>query len=93
MSSAKFASLSPKYQKAIVDAAAETQAWIRKYAADQLQSYLDDLKAKGVDVYTPTPAEYQEWIAVRDSVWKEAAKSYAGKIDLGLAERIYSGKQ
>jgi tripartite ATP-independent transporter DctP family solute receptor len=93
MSASKFASLAPQYQKAILDSAVETQAWIRKYAADQLQSYLDDLKAKGVEVYTPTPAEYQEWIAVRDSVWKEAAKSYAGKIDLGLAERIYSGKQ
>ncbi|MGH9549284.1 MAG: TRAP transporter substrate-binding protein, partial [Terriglobales bacterium] len=45
----KFASLSPKHQQIILDAAKETEAWIRKYSSDELQTYLDDLKVKGVD--------------------------------------------
>jgi tripartite ATP-independent transporter DctP family solute receptor len=92
MNPGKFSSLSADQQRAVLEAANETQTWIRKYAADQLQGYLNDLKVQGMQVYTPTPAEYQQWVAVRDRVWDEAAKSYGGKIDLSLARKIYSGR-
>ena len=92
MNPSKFASLSSDQQRAVVESAKESQAWIRKYAADQLLGYLDDLKAKGVEIYTPTPAEYQQWVAIRERVWEAAAKSSGGKIDLGLAKKIYGSR-
>jgi tripartite ATP-independent transporter DctP family solute receptor len=93
MNEAKFASLSPKHQKAVLEAARESEAWTRKYAADQLQSYLDDLRAKGMQIYTPTAAEYQQWVSVREKVWDDVAKSLGGKLNLDVANRIRTSQQ
>ena len=93
MNPAKFASLSPSHQKALMEAAGETEAWTRKYAADQLKTYLDDLHAKGMQIYTPTPAEYQQWVSVRDKVWDEVAKSLGGKLDMDLANKIRAAQR
>ncbi|MGH6704783.1 MAG: TRAP transporter substrate-binding protein DctP, partial [Bradyrhizobium sp.] len=89
----KFASLSPKHQQIILDAAKETEAWIRKYSSDELQTYLDDLKVKGVDIYTPTPAEYAQWISIREKVWEDVAKAQGGKLNLEMAKRIYASQK
>jgi tripartite ATP-independent transporter DctP family solute receptor len=93
MNPVKFASLSPKHQKALLEAASESEAWTRKYAADQLQSYLDDLRAKGMEIYTPSATEYQQWVSVREKVWDEVAKSLGGKLNLEVANKIRTSQQ
>jgi len=90
MNSKKFSSLSPTYQKAIVDSAREAQEWVRKYAADQVDKYLADLRAKGMQIYTPTPEEYKQWVATRQKVWDEVSAAQPGKLDLNLANRIFA---
>ena len=42
---------------------------------------------------SPTPAEYQQWVAVRDTVWNEVAKSLGGKINLDMANKIHASQR
>ena len=92
MSGEKFASLSEKHQKALLDAGQEAEAWIRKYASDKLDSYLKDLEGFGMEVYYPTPSEYAQWTSIREEVWREVAEQQKGKFDLELANKIFNSQ-
>ena len=93
ISQKKFASLSPKHQQVLLDAAKEAESWIRQYSSQQLGTYEADLKAKGMQMYVPTPAEYAQWTSIREKVWEEVAKAQPGKIDLTLARKIYAAQK
>lgn len=90
MSAKKFAALSEQNRKAIMDAAKEAEAWTRKYSAEQVEGYLNDLKKRGMEIYYPTPAEYAQWTSIREKVWQEVAEQQKGKVDIELAKRIYA---
>ena len=89
----KFDSLSKKHQDAVLAAAQEAEAWIRKYSSEKLNDYLKDLEGFKMEIYYPTPAEYAQWTAVREKVWQEVAEQQKGKLDLELANQIYKSQQ
>jgi tripartite ATP-independent transporter DctP family solute receptor len=93
MNQKKFASLPAASQKVILDAAREAEAWTRKYSADQVEGYLADLKKRGVEIYYPTAAEYAQWTSIREKVWNEVAEQQKGKIDIGLAKKIFAAQK
>jgi tripartite ATP-independent transporter DctP family solute receptor len=93
MSGKKFAALSEANQKAVLDAAREAEAWIRKYSTEQLESYLKDLKDRGMEIYYPTPAEYAQWTSIREKVWQEVAGQQKGKFNLELANKIHGAQK
>jgi TRAP-type transport system periplasmic protein len=89
----KLASLSPAHQRILLDAAQEAKVWQHKDAADRAQRQIKELTAKhGVEVYTPTPAEYAQWASIRETVWTQIAADLKGKIDLGLARKLYESQ-
>lgn len=83
----RYQSLDSDYQKAIMESAAEAEVWGRKYATEQLGKVVDDYRAKGVQVYSPTKEEYAQWSAIREGVWERVAKEIPS-IDLDLARKI-----
>jgi len=93
MNAAKYASLSDADRRALHDAARETQAWTRKYSADQVEVYLGDLKKRGMEIYYPSVAEYAQWTAIRDKVWRDVAEQQKGKIDIELANKILGSQK
>jgi TRAP-type transport system periplasmic protein len=93
ISQKKFASLTPRHQQVLVDAAKEAEAWIRTFSSQKLGTYEADLKARGMQMYVPTPAEYAQWTSIREKVWEEVAKAQPGKIDLTLANKIYAAQK
>jgi TRAP-type transport system periplasmic protein len=88
MNAQKFAALAPDQQKAIVDAAKEAEAWNRKDSVERLAAQEKQLATIGVTAYTPTPAEWAQWAAVRDEVWSKVAEAQKGKLDLQLAKQL-----
>jgi tripartite ATP-independent transporter DctP family solute receptor len=88
MNAAKFNALPPDQQKAIMDSAKEVEAWNRKDSAERLAKHEKELTALGVTTYTPTAAEWSQWAAVRDEVWKNMAEAQKGKLDLNLARQL-----
>lgn len=93
MNAKKFESLSEQNRKALLDAAREAEIWTRKYSADQVEGYLNDLKKRGMEIYYPTPAEYAQWTTIREKVWREVAEQQKGKIDIELANKISSSQK
>lgn len=93
MNAKKFASLSEQNRKAVMDAAQEAEAWTRKYSAEQVESYLSDLKKRGMEIYYPTPAEYAQWTSIRDKVWQEVAEQQKGKVNIELANKIHASQK
>jgi tripartite ATP-independent transporter DctP family solute receptor len=93
MSGPKFAALSEPNKKAIMDSAKEAEAWTRKYSAEQVETYLSDLKKAGMEIYYPTPAEYAQWTSIREKVWQEVAEQQKGKIDIELAKKILAAQK
>jgi len=85
----KFDSLTPSQQKAILDAAAETEAFSQEAARDLVKKSTADVEKAGVKIYTPKGAELAEWTSIREPVWKQIASEMQGKIDLSVAETIY----
>jgi TRAP-type transport system periplasmic protein len=93
MNAKKFASLSEPNRKAVTDAARETEAWTRKYSAEQVEGYLSDLKNRGMEIYYPTPGEYAQWTSIREKVWQEVAEQQKGKVNIDLANKIYASQK
>jgi tripartite ATP-independent transporter DctP family solute receptor len=93
ISARKFEQLSKKHQDAVLEAAQEAEAWIRKYSSDKLNEYLKDLEGHKMEIHYPTPEEYAQWTAVREKVWRDVAEQQKGKIDLELANQIYRSQQ
>jgi tripartite ATP-independent transporter DctP family solute receptor len=93
MNAKKFASLSEQNRKAVMDAAKEAEVWTRKYSAEQVEGYLNDLKKRGMEIYYPTPAEYAQWTSIREKVWQEVAEQQKGKVNIELANKIYASQK
>jgi TRAP-type C4-dicarboxylate transport system substrate-binding protein len=85
----KFDSLTPFQQKALLDAAAQTEALAGQYARDKVKSSIEILEKAGVHIYHPTKEEMAQWTSVREKVWQQVAEEFKGKIDLNIANDIY----
>ena len=88
MNQAKFNSLSPEHQKAVMEAAREAEAWNRKHEAERAIEIQEKLKKEGVALYTPTPQEYAQWVSIRETVWKEVDEKMKGKIDWDMVDNL-----
>lgn len=93
MNRKKFASLPEASRQALLDAAREAETWTRKYSAEQVEGYLADLKKRGMEIYYPSAPEYAQWTSIREKVWKEVAEQQKGKIDIGLANKIFAAQK
>lgn len=94
MNAKKFASLSATNQQAIVDAAQEAAQFNYKETADLAKSAEQELTSKdGMTFYDPTPEEYAQWASVREQVWQDVANQEKGKIDMDLANKIYTSQK
>jgi tripartite ATP-independent transporter DctP family solute receptor len=88
MNAQRFDTLAPDQQQAIVDAAKEAEAWNRKDSVERLAAQEKELAGLGVIAYTPSPAEWAQWSAVRDEVWSKVEEAEKGKLDLTLAKQL-----
>ena len=93
MNPKKWSSLAGADQKIVMDAAREAETWSRKVAAEQVEAYLGDLKKRGMEIYYPSAAEYRQWTAIREKVWKEVAEQQKGKINIELANKILAAQK
>jgi TRAP-type C4-dicarboxylate transport system substrate-binding protein len=85
----KFDSLTPSQQKAILDAAAQVKPLAGQWAKDKVKSAIADFTKAGVPIYHPNKEEMAKWLAVRETLWKQIADEFKGKIDLGIANDLY----
>ena len=93
MNQAKWKSLQAADQKIVMAAAREAETWSREQGAAQVESYLADLKKRGMAIYYPSAAEYAQWTSIREKVWKEVAEAQKGKIDIGTANKILASQK
>lgn len=80
----RFDKLPPALQKAVLDAAAEAEAYgnqLDEAMSEKARAYAASL---GVQTYTPTEQEMQQWRATGRSVWKE----FDGKVDKDLLKMV-----
>jgi TRAP-type C4-dicarboxylate transport system substrate-binding protein len=89
MNQRKFDSLTPFQQKTLLDAAAQTEALAGQYSREKVRAAIDEVTKAGVQIYHPTKSEMSQWLSVRETVWRQVADQFKGKIDLGLAEEIF----
>jgi tripartite ATP-independent transporter DctP family solute receptor len=92
MNGKKFASLLPRHQQILLEAAKEAEAWHRKDAAARMAGVLRELEKSGMEIYTPKPDEYAQWASIRERVWQQVGEQLAGKIDMKLAQEIYQSQ-
>ncbi|MBI2320806.1 MAG: TRAP transporter substrate-binding protein [Chloroflexi bacterium] len=93
MNAKKLQSLSPAHQKIILEAAQEAGAWNLKDALSRIDKAQQELIQKyGLQVYTPTPAEYQQWASIREKVWQEVGEQLKEKLDMNLAKQLYESQ-
>ena len=81
-----YAKLNDQQKKALTDAAKEVQQAIRDNAKKEDLKALDDLKAKGMEVYVVPEGELQKWRDATKSTWdqfvKETGKTGQELIDI-----------
>ena len=69
-----YAKLNDQQKKALTDAAKEVQQAIRDNAKKEDLKALDDLKAKGMEVYVVPEGELQKWRDATKSTWEQFVK-------------------
>ena len=89
MSVARFNSLPPDVQKAIVEAGKEAEKFAAVTDAADVKASRDAAIAKKVDIYVPTEAEMAEWRKCATPVYE----SYSSKVPPTLIERIKAVQQ
>ena len=89
MSVARFNSLPPDVQKAIVEAGKEAEKFAAVTDAADVKASRDAAIAKKVDIYVPTETEMAEWRKCATPVYE----SYASKVPPALIERIKAAQQ
>lgn len=86
MNDKAFAKLSEKQQKALTDAAKEVENEVRANAKNEDLKALEELKAKGMEVYVVPENELQQWRDATKPVWdlflKENGKTGQELIDI-----------
>jgi len=90
---AKFNSLSPNAQKALIEAGKQTEAAAGKDAENLVAAAIKQFEDNGVKIYHPTKDEMAQWMSIKDDVWKQMADQYPGKVDLNVANQIYNMPQ
>ncbi len=85
----KFDSLTPFQQKALLDAAAQTEALAGQWARDKVKAAIQATENAGVHIYHPTKDEMEQWMSIREGVWKTVAEEFKGKVDLAIANEIF----
>ncbi|MDY4921109.1 MAG: DctP family TRAP transporter solute-binding subunit [Phascolarctobacterium sp.] len=85
MNDKSYKKLSANQQKALDEAAKEVQADIRANAKKEDLKALDDLKAKGAEVYVVPEADLKAWQEATKSVWDKFIKEN-GKIGQELID-------
>ncbi len=85
----KFDSLTPSQQKALLEAAAQVKPLAAQWARDRVKASIELIQKAGTQIYHPTKAELTEWMSVRESVWKQVAEEFKGKVDLAVANEIF----
>lgn len=86
----KFDSMSASQQKALMDAVALVKPMAGQWAREKVAAAIKEFEDSGVEIYHPTKDEMAKWLSVRESVWKEVAEAFDGKIDLNIANSIYA---
>ncbi|HSC70824.1 MAG TPA: TRAP transporter substrate-binding protein DctP, partial [Candidatus Methylomirabilis sp.] len=89
MNQKKFDSLTPVQQKALLDAAAQTEALAGQFGRDKVKAAIGEVEKAGVRIYHPNREEMAQWLSVRETVWQGVADQFKGKIDLGVASEIF----
>lgn len=79
----------PAVQKAILDAAAEAQAYSNKLDAELLDSARATAKKLGVQTYRPTPTEMEQWRTTGRQIWKE----FEPKVDRELFKIVLDSQK
>jgi len=85
----KFNSLTPSQQKALLDAAKQVEPLAGQWAVEKVKSAAEEFEKAGVHIYHPTKEEREQWMAVKDDLWKEVAAANKGKVDLDVAYNIF----
>ncbi len=80
----RFDKLPAPAQKAILDAAAEANAYSNKIDAEMIEEGRAIAKKLGVQTYTPTAAEMKLWQSTGRAIWKE----FDAKIDKSLLKLV-----
>lgn len=80
----RFDKLPAAAQKALVDAATETEAYSNKIDADMMEEGRAIAKKLGVQTYKPTPEEMKIWQSTGRAIWKE----FDSKIDKTLLKLV-----
>jgi TRAP-type transport system periplasmic protein len=80
----KFNSLPPQVQKAIVESAAEAQAYSNKIDAELLQKSRQRAIELGVAIYEPTPEEMKVWAETGRQIWSQ----FDSKVDKPLLQQV-----
>jgi TRAP-type C4-dicarboxylate transport system substrate-binding protein len=86
MSKQAWARLTPDQQQAVQKAVGEAITVANKADAEDESKYIDKLKASGVAIYDPTPAEMADWRKTAMVVWDK----YAGTMDQAVLKRAES---
>lgn len=92
MNAKRFASLSPRHQSALLEAAQQAKIWNQQDAAGRTEKIIQQMREHGVQVYVPTPAEYAQWASIREKVWQDVSEQLKGKIDLDVAKKLYESQ-
>ncbi len=89
MNQKKFDSLTPFQQKAILEAAAQVKSVTGQWARERVKASIDLTLKAGVQMYHPTKEERAQWMSVRETVWKQVADEFKGKVDLAVANEVF----
>ena len=93
MNQQKFNSLTPFQQKALLEAAAQTEPLAGQFARDLVKTATATVEKNGVRIIHPTKDQLARWLSVREGVWQQSAKEFKDKIDLQVAKDIYELNQ
>jgi TRAP-type transport system periplasmic protein len=90
MNQKKFDSLTPFQKKVILDAAEQVKPLAGQWAREKTVAAISEFEKAGVHIYYPNKEEMEKWLAVRQDVWKQIAEVFKGKIDLNIANALYT---
>ena len=81
--------LTESQQKAIVEAAAEAEAYNFEIAPQMVEGLKDEMKAIGGQFYYPTDEEMEKWMSIKDAIWNE----FSDSIDMDFVNRVVEAQK
>lgn len=67
--------LTPDVQEILLEAGGKAQEWVAPRDRKDAASALADIQESGVEIYTPTPDELEEWVTKAKPVWDKFSKA------------------